>query len=111
MTPQKTVIIGGLIFLTDIPISGQTGVPIEGSTWYDQHGMPNPDNAEQILMHRKYAETIRKKNREEDFWKEIGKRVRVSRFDVAHSRPRDGQGGRRECGVGRGSPGQRNIPF
>src|SRR5580693_7991029 len=78
MTPQKIVIIGELIFLADIPISGQTGIPVEGSTWYDQHGFPNPDNPAQVVQYRTLAEKQRLEKREEDFWAEIGKRVKFT---------------------------------
>jgi hypothetical protein len=51
---------------------------MEGSTWYDLHGLPNPDRPDQIVAYREKQEIERKKKREEDFWAEVGKRVKFT---------------------------------
>jgi hypothetical protein len=51
---------------------------MEESTWYDLHGLPNPDRPDQIVAYREKQEIERKKKREEDFWAEVGKRVKFT---------------------------------
>lgn len=75
---NNTIVVGGFIFLADIPLSGQTGVPVDKATWYDEHGMPNPDNPQQIIEHRFAAEVKRKREQEENFWAEIGKKIKFT---------------------------------
>ena len=48
----------------------------EDYNWYHEHGLPDPSNAQDMLDHRIKKEAQRKAKREEDFWNEIGKKIK-----------------------------------
>lgn len=50
----------------------------EKSTWYDRHGLPNPDRPDQILAHREKLEKERQEQREDDLWKEVSKNFKAN---------------------------------
>lgn len=47
-------------------------------TWYDRHGLPNPDNADQVLSHRMKLEIERQQQRENDLWDKVSQNFKCN---------------------------------